>query len=131
MKLWDKYEPLGDEFTIIAFHDDRAKTFEELDEKLADVIADRWDGRELPFPILLDATGKTLREYGISAFPTLLLIDPEGKLVKGGGEAMLDEILAKMAEERIRGGVEFLRQAGAPDENAHQNEQRNHGHVSD
>jgi hypothetical protein len=44
-----------------------------------------WHGRSLPFPILLDAQngqrGATVAAYGIQAFPTTILIDPEGKLV--------------------------------------------------
>jgi hypothetical protein len=52
-----------------------------------------WRGRDLPFPILLDATGQTLKDYGIRAFPTTLLIDPEGKLVGEAGEKELEEKL--------------------------------------
>ena len=79
MKLWDKYELLHDEFSIIAFHDAKVKNFEELDEKLVDIREKYWGGRDLPFPILLDATGQTIRDYGVRGFPTLLLIDPDGK----------------------------------------------------
>ena len=86
MKLWDTYELLHDDFSIIAFHDAKVKNFEELDEKLESIIEEHWGGRELPFPILLDATGQTLRDYDIHTFPTLLLIDPDGKLVKGRAE---------------------------------------------
>ena len=86
-------------FDILAFHDASATTLEELDDKLAPTVKDAWDGRQLPFPILMDATGDTVRNYGISSFPTVILIDPEGKLVKGGGEKKLEEILAAMAAE--------------------------------
>jgi hypothetical protein len=97
MALHDKYESLHERFTILAFHDASAKTLEELDDKLAPTVRDAWDGRQLPFPILMDSSGDTIRNYGISAFPTVILIDPEGKLVKGGGEKKLEEILAEMA----------------------------------
>lgn len=100
MKLWDKYELLHDEFSIIAFHDATVKNFEELDEKLVDIREKYWGGRDLPFPILLDATGQTLRDYDIHSWPTLLLIDPDGKLVKGRADQVLEEILSKMAKER-------------------------------
>ena len=46
MKLYDEYEELHDKFQILAFHDTRAKDFEDLDEKLASVVKDRWNGRE-------------------------------------------------------------------------------------
>ncbi|MFG0283307.1 MAG: peroxiredoxin family protein [Phycisphaerales bacterium JB039] len=100
MELAEKYKSLEDRFEILAFHDASAKTLEELDEKLEPIIRDRWGGKELPFPILMDATGATIKGWGISAFPTVVLIDPDGNLVRGGGEKMLEEILAKMAAEQ-------------------------------
>lgn len=99
MELAEEYEHLEDEFQILAFHDASAKTLKELDQKLEPVIEEKWGGEELPFPILMDETGTTIKRYGISAFPTVILIDPEGNLVKGGGERMLEDILKKMSEE--------------------------------
>ena len=68
-------------FEFIAFHDESVKSFAELDPKLTPLEAEHWKGRKLPFPILLDATGNTIRRYGVHAFPTQILVDPEGKLV--------------------------------------------------
>ena len=55
----------------------------------------QWDeaGKQLPFPVLIDGEGKTSSIYGIHSWPTVLLIDPEGHLVKGGGETTLAEKL--------------------------------------
>ena len=92
MKLYEEYKD-DDRFEILAFHDARAKTFEELDEKLKPIIEKRWEGKELPFPILLDATGQTIKDYGVRAFPTIILIDPDGNLVKRGNEKILEEKL--------------------------------------
>lgn len=84
-----------DKFEILAFHDGSVKDFSEMDAKLERTKAGLWRGRSLPFPILLDADngqrGATVAAYGITSFPTTLLIDPEGKLV---GQASL-EFLAK------------------------------------
>src|SRR5438105_2441369 len=52
-----------------------------------------WNGKDLPFPILLDATGETIKTYEIRKFPTTILIDPEGKLVGEAGEPQLEEKL--------------------------------------
>ncbi len=93
MKFYEKHKADRDRYQILAFHDAKAKTFEELDEKLKPVIEKKWKGKSLPFPILLDASGATVKNYGIQAFPTLVLIDPEGRVVKGGSEAMLEEKL--------------------------------------
>jgi hypothetical protein len=82
-----------DRFEILAFHDAQAKTFAELDPKLAPIIKNAWGGRPLPFPILLDSTGETITSYGIHAFPTMLLIDPDGKLVGEATEEVLEKKL--------------------------------------
>ena len=81
--LIDFYEQHGgdERFEILAFHDGTAKTFEELDEKTAKAKERFWDGRDLPFPVLLDASGATIEQFGIKAFPTMILVDPEGRLV--------------------------------------------------
>lgn len=99
MDLYEKYKDKRHMFEIVAFHDASAKTFEELDQKLEKTISERWKGKNLPFPVLLDATGETIKTYGIRAFPTLLLIDPDGKLVKGGGEAMLEQKLREAKDQ--------------------------------
>ena len=97
MKFHDAHEKDRDRYQILAFHDPSAKSFAELDEKLKPVIARRWQGRSLPFPILLDASGATVKNFGIQAYPTIVLIDPEGRIVKGGSEAML---AAKLAPQK-------------------------------
>ncbi len=51
-----------------------------------------WKG-PLPFPVVIDKEGSTVRRYGVSVFPTALLIDPQGRLVRGGGLKMLAEKL--------------------------------------
>ncbi len=71
-----------DKFEVLAFHDAQAKNFKELDEKLKPSIAGPWAGRPLPFPILLDATGETVRNFGIRAFPSVLIVDPLGRLTR-------------------------------------------------
>jgi hypothetical protein len=81
MDLYDAYQRHCDKFEILAFHDPSAKDFAELDDKLKPIIRSYWVGKPLPFPILLDSTGTTIKNYGVSHFPTTLLVDPEGKLV--------------------------------------------------
>ncbi len=106
MEFYNEH-PDDDRFEIIAFHDASAKSFEELDEKCAAAKEKYWGGQDLPFPILLDSTGQTIKQYDISAFPTLILFDPEGRLV---GQATLDTLKealegkVKAPEPRARQG---------------------------
>jgi hypothetical protein len=103
MSLYEHRKDQRGEFEILAFHDESAKDFAELDAKL-EPIADRiWKGKSLPFPILLDSTGETVRLYGIEHFPTLVLIDPQGRVVGEVGEEMLEEVLRKSRETGSEG----------------------------
>jgi thiol-disulfide isomerase/thioredoxin len=83
--LYEDHAGERDKFEVLAFHDGSVKDFSEMDAKTEQTRKMLWHGRSLPFPILLDAPngerGATVAAYGIQAFPTTILIDPEGKLV--------------------------------------------------
>ena len=99
MELQERFEDRRDDFAILTFHDDSVKSFAELDPKLEQVERNTWNGRKLPFPILLDASGATLATYGINGFPTTIAIDPDGRIVKGDGAMMLEDHLLSTSEE--------------------------------
>jgi hypothetical protein len=82
-----------DKFEILAIHDNAVKSFKELDQKLVRIRKEKWQGKDLPFPILLDGNNKTHTLYGIKSWPTSLLIDPNGKLV---GEIDISTLEAKL-----------------------------------
>jgi len=99
-ELIDFYEEHAgerDKFEVLAFHDGSVKDFSEMDAKTEQTKKSLWHGRNLPFPILLDAQngerGATVAAYGIRSFPTTILIDPEGKLV---GEVSPDFLETKL-----------------------------------
>ena len=92
MSFYEKHQDERDRFEILALHDGSAKTFEELDRKTRNVQEKVWK-KPLPFPVILDASGETTKRWGVHAFPTTVLIDPEGRLVRGGGEKMLEKKL--------------------------------------
>lgn len=91
--LYEAHKKDREKFEILAFHDGTVKDFADLDKKMETPKQKFWNGRDLPFPILLDATGQTIKDWGVHAFPTTLLIDPEGKLVGQAGENALEEKL--------------------------------------
>lgn len=92
IEFYEKHKDDKDLFEIIALHSTNdVKTFEELDSKLTPKIREAWKGKDLPFPVLLDGTHQTLDNYGISIFPTTILIDPEGKLSGYGNEKILEK----------------------------------------
>lgn len=101
-QLIDFYEDHAehrDKFEVIALHDGTVKDFAEMDAKTESTKKTLWRGRNLPFPILLDADngkrGATVNAYGITAFPTTILVDPDGKVV---GQATLEDLAKKLPE---------------------------------
>jgi thiol-disulfide isomerase/thioredoxin len=91
--LYEDHVDHRDKFEVFAVHDKRAKSFAQLDPKLTNIKSQLWQGKDLPFPVVLDANGTTEKLYGVREYPTGLLIDPDGKLV---GEASVGELEAKL-----------------------------------
>ncbi|MBL8880636.1 MAG: TlpA family protein disulfide reductase [Phycisphaerales bacterium] len=109
MKFADDNKAHQDKFEIITVHDTSAKSLADLDEKLKKVEERSWGGKKLPFPIILDNSGQTLRAYGVQGFPTLVVIDPDGKVAmsevgaRGGSEKFVEEQLKKSEGAKANG----------------------------
>ena len=98
MEFWDEHKDQQDKYAVIAVHNPHkmARTFEALDEQLETRGTLKKWGQNLPFTVVLDNTGKTVETYGIEAYPTTVLIDPEGNVLQGGNETMLGQKLAEL-----------------------------------
>jgi thiol-disulfide isomerase/thioredoxin len=97
-KFYEKHAADRDRFVILAIcntEQEKALTIEAYDKLAEPFIKEAWAGKQLPFPVLIDGEGKTSSIYGIQHWPTVLLIDPEGHLVKNGDEATLAQELQK------------------------------------
>ncbi|MHC5011677.1 MAG: hypothetical protein ACYTG6_12145 [Planctomycetota bacterium] len=99
MELYDEYASQRDAFEIFAFHNRSVEDLVDLDERMTDIVEDEWGGRELPFPTLLDSTGLTFRNFSVRTLGTAVLIDPEGNVVRGNAEEILEAALAGDAGE--------------------------------
>ncbi|NUN47540.1 MAG: TlpA family protein disulfide reductase [Candidatus Brocadiae bacterium] len=88
--LVERWKGSEERFAILALHEPGAATLADLDKRLEKVKAGSWQGKDPAFPILLDDTGETWRAWGVEKTPTLVLVDPEGKVVKQGTDQMLE-----------------------------------------
>jgi thiol-disulfide isomerase/thioredoxin len=92
MDLHEKYHDKG--LVIIGIHDDSMNSVKELEKKIEELSKTKWNGRKIPFAIALDGGGKckiegtekttygaTTAAYGIQGFPTMVLIDKQGRVV--------------------------------------------------
>ena len=101
-RFFEEHAADRDRFEILSICNtemEKAQTIEAFDTLAAPLVKDIWGGKELPFPVLVDGEGKTAGVYGIHGWPTVLLIDPEGHLVKDGDEKVLAEKLAEKYEK--------------------------------
>ncbi len=113
-QLMALHDTLGDKgLVIVAVHDDSVASITEMDSRLERTRKEYWDDRDLPFLVALDgggdtaitgmdvtARGATTAAYGITSFPTTVLIGRQGEVI--------GKINAHNAEEVVRGmlGVE-------------------------
>ena len=87
-----------DTFEIVAIHENGVAgqiTVEELKEKMTGLEKDKWSGTPLPFPVLLDRTGETIKSWGTVGYPTTAIIDPNGFLKRGDIDTLLEAIESK------------------------------------
>lgn len=99
--FYEDHQADRDKFEVVAFHDSSVHDLEEMDARTGGAKKSAWAGRDLPFPILLDAEdGATVEAYGITSFPTTLLFDPEGKLVGESSMADLETHLPPVKSSR-------------------------------
>ncbi|MBI2823873.1 MAG: TlpA family protein disulfide reductase [Planctomycetia bacterium] len=95
-KFYEDHAADHDRFEILAIcntEEEKALTIEAYDALAATIVEKVWAGKQLPFPVLIDGEGRTSGIYGIQSWPSVLLIDPEGHLVKNGDQTTLAEKL--------------------------------------
>jgi hypothetical protein len=99
MRFYEEHAAQRDRFEILSICIDfggELKSMADVDRALESIVKHVWGGKTLPFPVLLDHTFKTWERFGLPGLGTVVLIDPEGKLMKGD-EAVLAEKLKELA----------------------------------
>jgi hypothetical protein len=94
MKFYEEHQAQRDRFEILALCMDvegEVKSVADLDKRLQPVVKHVW-GKPLPFPLLLDPSFTTMERYGLPAFGTLILIDPQGNLVEGDETVLAEKL---------------------------------------
>jgi thiol-disulfide isomerase/thioredoxin len=109
--LHEKYHDKG--LVIIGIHNDVMNSVKDLEKEINKLSKERWEGRKIPFALALDGGGKckiegtkltcegaTTAAYGIQSWPTMVLIDKQGKVVGdfypgGPNNELLERLLAE------------------------------------
>ncbi|HEY3967948.1 MAG TPA: redoxin domain-containing protein [Planctomycetaceae bacterium] len=94
IKFYEEHQAERDRFEILALCIDEEgglKSIADVDKQLEPIVKHVWK-KPLPFPVLLDSTFKTWERFGLSGLGTVILIDPEGKLVEGDETVLADKL---------------------------------------
>ncbi len=97
LDLWERHEDQRDAFAVVLMHSQHpvVKNLAEVDPFFYDaggISEQYWGGRRLPLPFLFDGTNETWEAFGTLGYFEAL-VDPEGRLVRGGDTEMLERIL--------------------------------------
>jgi thiol-disulfide isomerase/thioredoxin len=104
-EFYEAHKSERDRFELVSICSDldaKMQTMADLDRKLKPVLRAVWHGKDLPFPVLLDNTSRSMENFGVELFGISLLIDPSGRLVQGD-ESTLAAMLKKRRENRSSG----------------------------
>lgn len=111
-------EHADDGLVILGIHidaDERIDSAEKLDEKLANTRRDLWNGRDIPYPVVMVsgeevphgegvtdlARCRLAADYGVISYPTYVLIDRKGRVAgrffpsKPDDMALLKKVLSE------------------------------------
>lgn len=109
IEFYENNKDLKDSFEFISVHNKHALAtdFDVLDKSLADrkIVEERWNGKNMTWPLMIDGNAVTAREWGIFGYPTMAIIDPEGKLHSFGHHHLkaFAEIMADVRAKKAGG----------------------------
>ena len=89
--FYEKNAAARTNFEIIAVHSADGASFAAIQSAYGRLV-NVW-GKSIPFPMIFDSTGQTHKRWGIEAYPTHLLIDPQGRML---GAATLADLAARL-----------------------------------
>ena len=63
----------------------------DVDRRLTNLVKHVWGGKALPFPIILDASYRSMENFGVSTMGPVL-VAPNGNLARGGLAELADKL---------------------------------------
>jgi peroxiredoxin len=89
-----------DRFEIVSICvdvDEDLGSIADVERRLQPIVKHVWQGRDLPFPMLLDSGLRTWQSYGLDYMARTLLVDPAGNLTDViGHDEVRDHLLRSL-----------------------------------
>ena len=98
MQFYDDHAADRDRFEILSVcitFEDEAQTIADLERDLKPMVEHIWKGKSPAFPVLLDPSLITWERFGLPGLGTVILIDPDGKMVAGDEATLAERLKAK------------------------------------
>jgi AhpC/TSA family len=102
IKFYEEHQPQRDRFEILSLCiavEGELRSVADLDKRLQSIVKHVW-GKPQPFPVLLDPSFTTWERFGLPGLGTVILIDPEGKLMKGDESVLAEKLKERAARPR-------------------------------
>ncbi len=92
-KFYEDHAAQRDRFEIVCIcnTEPEIKSMSDLDRELKPVVKTIWQGKPIPFPIVLDDTLESNANFGQTA--SKLLFNPEGRLVPGDEKTLAEKLM--------------------------------------
>jgi hypothetical protein len=92
MTFYEQHAAQRDQFEIVAICIDAdVDSLSEVERRLQPVVRSIWK-KELPFPVVFDNTLTTAKRFGQDALGDMMLIDPNGILLKGDHSTLAEKL---------------------------------------
>lgn len=119
IEIYEANADLKDSFEFISIHNQHAYApdLETMDKNIAErkLVEEKWGGKNISWPMMIDGEGKSVRDWGISGFPTMAIVDPEGNFHSWGHHHYPEfaKILAEVRAKKNGGGAADEKKADA------------------
>ncbi len=105
MEIADRFR--GQPVEWVSVHTPNIKTFQDLDRGMEACRKQSWNGRELPFTTVIDRpvtgaeySGQTSRQFGVVEWPTLIVVDQQGRVVGSVSKKDLEKTISGLISRK-------------------------------
>jgi len=88
-----QHPELRDTLQIVAIHHNGPGAIEQLEQELVGIRKQYWKDRDLPFPLIVDATARSADAYAVNEVPKAVLVNPRGLISPFRGFRGLKDVL--------------------------------------
>lgn len=102
-KLYEKYGENSGDLVVLGVANPKDEDHPYSNDVPADEVAQFLKNNKYTFPVVMDASGDVLSQYGIMSFPTTFMIDKEGNVFGYVSGALTQDIMESIVKQTMEG----------------------------